>query len=256
MLVKNEIIKINKCSIALGGLSEIGVDKKVNQDAFRIGVDEDKELAYIIVADGLGSCKYSDQGATKIADILERWLLSKLPEYAFLSDNVANIMTKRIVETWNAAYDIDEINDFDTTVHLAVFYKGSLLIGGIGDGMALISYDELVCKDNIDDKNLFSNVTNSMCSLNVLELLDFEVIPESSYSDKAIVILSTDGIADDLIPEKKLTLPAYFQEVLEKQGIEALQDELKEWIEDWETESHSDDKTICYLAIEKERRHE
>lgn len=256
MKLEKQTLNNTSEKIYLGGLSKIGVDKRVNQDAFRIGTDSGNNLAYVIVADGLGSCKYSDIGAAKIVDIIENWLLIKLPEYAFLSVNVANIMAKRMVEEWNASYGIDEIYDYDTTVHLAVFYKGCLLIGGIGDGMALVSYDDLVCKDHIDVKNLFSNVTNSMCSLSVNELLDFEIIPETSYKKKAIMILSTDGITDDLIPEKKLTLPDYFQKVLNEKGIDALQDELKEWIEDWETESHSDDKTICYLAIEKERQHE
>ena len=137
---------------------------------------------------------------------------------------------------------------------MAVFYKGSLLVGGIGDGMALISFDDKICKDTIDTKNLFSNVTNSMCSLNANELLEYEVIKDSEFNEKAVMILSTDGIADDLIPEKKLTLPSYFEKVINAEGLDALQNELQEWIEDWETESHSDDKTLCYLVIEKEKK--
>ena len=155
-------------------------------------------------------------------------------------------------EEWNLSYEVDAIYDYDTTVHLAVFYKGSILVGGIGDGMILVDYDDLVCKDYIDDGNLFSNVTNSMCSLNVNELLGFEIISIDSYKEYVSIIISTDGIADDLIPEKKLTLPGYFRETIDKNGLDNLQSELQDWISDWETESHSDDKTLCYLAIEKE----
>lgn len=251
MKQENNQIIIGDCQISIGGITEIGVDKQVNQDAYRIRADAEKQLAYIIVADGLGSCKFSDKGSEKIADIIEKWILDKLPGYAFLSDNVANIMAKKIVSEWNATYDLDEIYDYDTTVHLAVFYRGSILVGGIGDGMALLSYDKLVCKDHIDEKNLFSNVTNSMCSMDVMELLDFEIIPADFYENQAIVILATDGIADDLIPEKKLTLLEYFQKVLSEDGIKNLQEELEEWISDWATENHSDDKTLCYLAIKK-----
>lgn len=252
MNMKQMELHINGYKIYMGGLSEIGKYKKVNQDAFLIGGDETKELAYIIVADGLGSCVNSAQGAKRVTNIIEKWLLEKLPKYAFISDNVANILAKRLVEEWNASYEFDEIFTYDTTVHMAVLYKSSLLVGGIGDGMALVSYDDLVCKEQIEDKELFGNVTNSMCSMNVKELLDFEVIPTTEFNNQAVLILSTDGIADDLIPEKKLTLPAYFFEVLSKHGIETMQAELKEWIEGWETENHSDDKTICYLVVEKE----
>lgn len=245
-------ISIGSNKVFLGGLSEKGVDKQKNQDSYRIGVDEDRELAYIIVADGLGSCKYSDQGSARITEIVENWIINKLPDYLFLSDNVANILAKRMVEEWNESYEMGAIYDYDTTVHIAVFYKGSILIGGIGDGMVLVDYDDLVCKDYIDDGNLFSNVTNSMCSLNVNELLGFEIIPAGAYRDHVVIIVSTDGIADDLIPEKKLTLPGYFRDTIDKNGLDALQDELQDWILNWETESHSDDKTLCYLATEKE----
>lgn len=252
MIQDKKGVKIGPHRIYIGGLSEKGIDKQKNQDAFRIGVDENHELAYIIVADGLGSCKHSDQGSSRIAEIVEGWVINKLPGYTHLSDNVANILAKRMVEEWNLSYEVDAIYDYDTTVHLAVFYKGSILVGGIGDGMILVDYDDLVCKDYIDEGNLFSNVTNSMCSLSVNELLGFEIISTDSYKEHASIIISTDGIADDLIPEKKLTLPGYFRETIDKNGLDNLQSELQDWISDWETESHSDDKTLCYLAIEKE----
>ena len=237
--------------ITVGGLSQIGVDKSVNQDAFSIGGIPEKNLAYIIVADGLGSCKYSDRGSAKIVEIVENWFLEKLPEYSSMSNNVANILAKRMVQEWNASYDLEEITDYDSTVHFAVFYNGSLLIGGVGDGMALLSYDTLVCKDTVSRDDLFSNVTNSMCSINVSDLLSTEVVDKDCIKNDAVMILATDGIADDLIPEKKLTLPGYFQEIIENDGVMALQSELEEWIGDWATENHSDDKTICYMSIEK-----
>ena len=99
---------------------------------------------------------------------------------------------------------------------------------------------------------LFSNVTKSICSLNAGELLNFEIFSQEQILSSAIVIISTDGITDDLIPEKKLTLPGYFETVLDKVGIEALQNELTDWILDWETENHSDDKTLCYMAVSRE----
>ncbi|WP_026527782.1 protein phosphatase 2C domain-containing protein [Butyrivibrio sp. VCD2006] len=244
-------VALGDYQIDIGGLSQIGVYKKVNQDAFAIGVVPEKQLAYVIVADGLGSCKHSDKGSARIVEIVENWIVYKLPEYAFMSNNVANILAKRMVQEWNASYDVEEISDYDSTVHFAVFYNGSLLIGGVGDGMALLSYDSFVCKDIVSGDDLFSNVTNSMCSINISELLSTEVVDKDNIKSKAIMILATDGIADDLIPEKKLTLPGYFQETIENDGVKALQNELEEWIGDWATENHSDDKTICYLSIEK-----
>ena len=71
-------LEIKNCIVTAGAVSEKGVDKNINQDAFRIGYDEQKCLMYIIVADGLGSCKYSDQGSVRIIDIIEKWILNIL----------------------------------------------------------------------------------------------------------------------------------------------------------------------------------
>ena len=251
MTQNNTSIFIDNIKIFIGGVSVKGIEKTINQDSYRIGGNSENELAYIIVADGLGSCKSSDQGSERIVQIVENWILNKLPDYAFLSDNVANILSKRMFEEWNSSFD-GSMHDFDTTVHVALYYKGSILIGGIGDGMLLFEYDDIECRDFIDDKNLFSNITNSMCSLNADELMDFQVISSDYCKNHATVIISTDGIADDLIPEKKNTLPEYFKHTLDTDGMDSLQNELQDWIINWRTDAHSDDKTLCYLVIEKD----
>lgn len=249
---KDEVVLGSGYHIYLGGFSEIGIDKKLNQDAIKIGSISEKEMAYILVADGLGSCKKSDEGSAKVIELAEEWIKNKLPMYSTLSNSIANIFMKKLVEAWNTVYDMDEKYDYDTTVHFSVFYKGNVLVGGIGDGMVLVAYDDLVCKDYIDTTDLFSNVTNSMCSMNVSEFMTGEVIEKSEYHKGLQVIISTDGISDDLIPEKKLTLPEYFRTVVKESGVDVLQTEIVDWIQDWETDGHSDDKSLCYMIIEKE----
>ena len=249
---KEEIILKSGYHIYMGGFSEIGVDKDKNQDAIKIGNIVNKEIAYILVADGLGSCRMSDVGADKIIELAEEWIINRLPMYSILSNSVANIFMKKLIEAWNMVYDVTEKYDYDTTLHFSVFYKGNVLVGGIGDGMVLLSYDDLVCKDYIDNTGSFSNVTNSMCSNDVWELMTGEIIENSGYNTEMQIIISTDGIADDLIPEKKLTLTEYFKSLIHENGVESLQTEIIDWIQDWRTEGHSDDKSLCYMIIEKE----
>lgn len=243
MRSQHSVSDINGLRMYLGGVSDMGKDKVINQDTFKVGSVPEKDIAYIIVADGLGSCKYSNQGAERITEIIEKWVVNQLPQYGCLSENVGNILIKRVVEGWKAAYDYDIAHDYDTTVNFAVYYKKQLLVGGIGDGMLIVETDGVNCKDYVKEKNLFSNITDSMCSIDIEELLQFNIVP---INEKAEIIVSTDGIADDLIPKRKYTLPDYFAETILEQGIEALQNEIVEWICDWETDGHSDDKTICY----------
>lgn len=243
---------LGKDIVSVGGLSEKGVSKPFNQDAFRVGVSEKYGLAYIITADGLGSCKHSDQGAYTIVTIIERWISTNIPEYSALNDFVVKGLIRGLLLEWKSSYEAEEIFDYDTTVHVAVYYRGRILIGGIGDGMVLIKMNDQICKDTVNKDSMFSNVTESICSVNAHELLKFEIYTVEDIDSTAIVIISTDGISDDLIPEKKLTLPGYFEETLKREGITALQDELTDWIMNWETEGHSDDKTLCYMIVCRE----
>jgi len=245
-------IENNKCY--LGSFSVIGKDKAINQDDCLIGCSEEKGLAYIFVADGLGSCKYSDQGSKRINAIAENWVLNELPKYRDLTDSVANIFYKKLVDAWEDSFlKTEKYYDYDTTFHAAVYYRDAIMIGGIGDGMAVISIEGDNPTDVIDASDLFSNVTNSMCTLDVRDKIGGYTFKFSSDKAYAAIILSSDGIADDLIPEKKLTLPEYFYSTINDSGVAALQSEIEEWLTDWQTEGHSDDKTIAYMIIEKER---
>ena len=107
----NKEISIGGYHIFMGGVTQKGVDKVINQDAFLLGNNEERN---------------SDKGSKRVSEIVESWLLNQLPRYAYLSDNIANILAKRLVEEWNASYEVDEISSYDTTVHMAVFYKGSI----------------------------------------------------------------------------------------------------------------------------------
>ncbi len=244
-------IEANKCY--LGSFSVIGKDKVINQDSCTIGCSEENGIAYIFVADGLGSCKYSDQGSKRVNDIAETWVINELPKYKELTDSVANIFYKKLIDAWeDSVLTTEKYYEYDTTFHAAIYYRGSFLVGGVGDGMAVIAIDGEMPTDVIESRDLFSNVTNSMCTLDVRNIIGGHTFKVASDKAYVAVILSSDGISDNLIPEKKLTLPTYFYDSIEEHGINALQTEIEEWLTDWQTEGHSDDKTIAYMILEKE----
>lgn len=244
-------IEKNRCF--LGSFTVIGKDKVTNQDNCLVGCSEQYGIAYIFVADGLGSCQYSDQGSKRVNEIAEAWVLNELPKYRELTDSVANIFYKKLVDAWEDSFlSTESYYEYDTTFHAAIYYRDAIMIGGIGDGMAVIEMDGTNPIDLVEAGDLFSNVTNSMCSLDVRNLIGGQTFRMAANASFSAVILSSDGIADDIIPEKKLTLPEYFYSVISEKGINALQTEIEEWLDDWQTEGHSDDKTIAYMIIERE----
>ncbi len=247
-------IDFGNYKISLGGTSHIGIDKNKNQDSYLFEILPENECTYLIVADGLGSCSKSDEGSKKICEIIRAWINEELFKYERLSDSVANIFKKHVIEAWKDAYSMDEISQYDTTMHTALWYKNELLVGGIGDGMLLVRSGEILAKDYIDSEKFFSNITNSMCSIDVYEQMNFEVLSKELTDGDSMVIMATDGIADDLVPEKKLSLLDYFQETIKTSGVENLHKELVEWIDEWDTDGHSDDKTIAYMLVQRDAK--
>ena len=237
-------------SVFLGGYSEQGHDKAINQDAFRFKRIAEKNLAYIIVADGLGSCAHSDEGADTVTRIVEQWIKEDLGQYGVLSESIGNILARHVIDNWRKIYSEQIRIEYDTTVHFAIWLKDKVMVGGVGDGMLLVEQNGY-CGDYVSKGNFFSNVTNSMCSENIDELFSTEVIEKSG--DDLGIIIATDGIADDILSEKKVELPAYFRDIIQSQNQMALNAEIEDWLENWETEGHCDDKTICYLIASGEK---
>lgn len=235
----------------LSGASVKGINKEENQDDFEVGYFKEGQAAYIVVADGLGSCKYSSEGAKLVTKLVADWVKNDLLKYDKLSDSVNNIFNKRLLERWRKELEDKNIYEFDTTVHYAIYYKDSVLVGGIGDGMAIATIDNFEGCNYISEKGYFGNVTNSIASDEAITLFEDEIINVSNVKDKLVVVLATDGITEDIIPEKRYTLPGYFYESLCERGIDSLKNEIIEWISNWKTTGHSDDKTICIMIIDK-----
>lgn len=61
------------------------------------------------------------------------------------------------------------------------------------------------------------------------------------------VVLCTDGISDDLLPEKKMIFTKELYSTYANMESEERKRDLKRWLNEWPVPGHSDDKTIASL---------
>lgn len=250
--VKSNYIVGKDNEIILNGISVIGERNKKcntpNQDAFGIKLSD--KVALIAVADGLGSCKNSNIGSEYAVECITELMENDLEKYKVVSDEMLMILNNKLIDRWRYELSQDNYLTYDTTILYAIYIGDTLIVGGIGDGMILCLYDDKTY-DLSWDKNEFSNRTVSMGARNSKELIRSKIIPLFKKSFPVTVILMTDGISDDLKEKSKQELPKYIQLKLIEIGIEQLQSELIDWILNWKTQGHTDDRTLCMLNIDK-----
>lgn len=239
-------------NIILSGISVIGErnkkDENHNQDSYKIKLLESSAL--ISVADGLGSCKNSNIGSKYAVECIAQWVETDLPKYQKISNEMLVILNNKLIDRWRFKLAEFDYQTYDTTLLYAIYIDNNLIVGGIGDGMILCFYDGKTY-DLSWRKNEFSNRTVSMGTRNAKDLIRSEIIPICDGTFPVTVLLMTDGISDDLNENRKEELPKYLNSRLNEVGVNMVQNELCDWIFNWKTQGHTDDRTLCMMNINK-----
>ena len=196
----------------------------------------------LVVSDGLGSKAHSDHGS-KIACLA---VFEAAKSYQNNPDaNIIDIL-RLIHANWLVKIAPFTPSECSATCLFAIQFEGVVTLGRLGDGMIAafgeVEGNDLILSDNKQDS--FSNYTNSLQQ--EFSPNNWEIVTIKSAECKAIV-LCTDGISDDLLPEKQIM---FAQEVYstysDLKSEERIQD-LKRWLNDWPVPGHTDDKTIACL---------
>ena len=165
-----------------------GNNKVENQDRYSI-IDR-KDYTLIIVADGLGSSRYSFRGAKLVCNIVAKYVHdSYCNGLDYLESTIDNVIT-----IWNREVSLlGPVDDFNTTCSFILIDKNehSYLSGKIGDSIIVTiadskSYVQFESKD-------FLNETRCLGSSN----LKFEC-HRGNYYNKICFLLATDGICDEM----------------------------------------------------------
>jgi serine/threonine protein phosphatase PrpC len=155
-------------------------------------------------------------------------------------------MLRLIYANWQINTAPFEINDCLTTCLFVIRMHGMCHIGQLGDGMIVVcgetKAESLLIKDEKEDS--FSNVTQSLGLTHTPEEWRTHVIPE--HRCKAVVLCS-DGISDDLRPEKQIDFAESVWQEYSSVSYQNRTWSVNSWLKNWPVPFHSDDKTIACL---------
>jgi len=199
----------------------------------------------VVVSDGLGSKPHSDHGSK--AACLAVFEAAK----SYQNNQQANIadILRLIHASWLVKVAPFSASDCSATCLFAMQIGKIITLGRLGDGMITVygesAEDSFILSDNKQES--FSNYTYSLYK--EFKLDQWETATIDSSKCKA-VMLCTDGISDDLLPEKKM----FFVEALYSDYTDLVPEErkrdLRRWLNDWPVPGHTDDKTIaCLLKL-------
>ena len=203
----------------------------------------------LVVSDGLGSKPHSDHGSKAACQaVLEA-------AKCFQNNQDANLVDilRLIHASWLVKVAPFSPSDCSATCLFAIQIKGKITLGRLGDGMVAVhgesEKDCLILSD--DKRDSFSNFTNSLHQ--DFKSGQWETYTIESRKCKAIV-LCTDGISDDLLPERELDFVKEF--AYEYSNIHPLKRnyQLKNMLSNWPVPGHSDDKTIACLLKKEDSR--
>lgn len=208
------------------------LDGAPNQDA--LCVSGSRGGWCVAVADGLGSRPLSHIGSQKAVQLFRQ--LARQRQGTPLGEVVPALR-----DAWLAHFG-DRYRAYETTCLWAkVDASGQGAAGQVGDGLLLVR-NQGVFQVLTDQRQGFGNQTNTLvqsgtqgCYSTVLEL--------SQPGDG--VLLMTDGISDDLIPEQ---LEPFFDAIYQRQ-LRCSKRRMRHWLtrelHSWSTPRHGDDKSIA-----------
>lgn len=211
-----------------------------NQDSWM--VRRYKWGSVIVVSDGLGSRVHSDHGskAACLAVFEAAKSFHKCP-HAKMPDILRLIHANWLVKI--APYSS---SDCLATCLFAIQIEGFITLGRLGDGMIIAlgetEENHLILEDNKQDS--FSNRTNSLQQEFKSDQWEIATIESAACN---AVVLCTDGISDDLLPEKQLAFAQELYLTYVDLEVETRKKDIKRWLNEWPVPGHSDDKTLACL---------
>lgn len=200
----------------------------------------------VAISDGLGSKPLSHHGSREACNAV----ITSAKEYSKNPNGSLKDILRLIQANWLFSIGPHSADECSATCLFVIRCQSTLLLGRLGDGMiaAIDAHknEHLLLAD--DKADSFSNIT--VCLSSRFRFADWEIIQLPADSFKAIV-LCTDGIADDLIPDRMKAFALDIYDSYKNKNKRSISLYTRRWMRNWPVKGHSDDKTIACLFRER-----
>lgn len=211
-----------------------------NEDAWLHAQGHFGSLA--VVCDGLGSRPNARAGAraacAAVKEAVSRWSKADNAPLSYLSHLVEVLWRLRLHPT--------KPDSAATTCLLALTtLEGKCIVGGVGDGLALVrtGTDLRVIVGNRGED--FGNETQGLGASKGPRAWTLQELPPTDA--ERLVVLATDGVADDLIPEQLDGFLDWLIGSFEPLTPQERHNRLAAMLRAWPTPGHLDDKTLAVI---------
>jgi serine/threonine protein phosphatase PrpC len=214
-------------------------DGQPNQDAWVRRLSADRVLA--VVCDGLGSRSHSAVGSRAaclaVADAVRHW--------SEVKDAPPALLLRLIHTLWNLRVHQTGREESATTCLFAVVMRdGRLLLAQLGDGLIMLKTPSGTTTLE-PPLERFGNTTTGLGI--AADVREWRLHIEPNFAGAAMILLATDGVADDLVPEKRAEFLDFLIAQYGARPAAARRRGLKKILCDWPTPQHRDDKTLVVL---------
>lgn len=214
-------------------------DGRPNQDAWLSRCAHGAALA--VVCDGLGSRPHSAVGARAgcraVSDAVGHW--------ADIPDAPPDLLLRLVHALWNLRVYETGRDESATTCLFAVATKdGRLLLAQLGDGLVMLK----TSKGTITLEPPTERFGNATTGLGIAsDVREWRFHLEPHFTGAASILLVTDGVADDLLPEKRADFLEFLVTNYGSRPTTARNRSIAKQLRDWPTPRHRDDKTVAVL---------
>jgi serine/threonine protein phosphatase PrpC len=211
-----------------------------NQDAWAVARVRDSLVA--VVCDGLGSRANSHVGAREAC----RSVIAASRLWLAQPDLPVELLLRTIHDLWAMRTHAVGAAQCATTCLLAITgHDGGVTAAQLGDGLIASICETVESATTLGDReDGFGNQTTGLGVATSLSEWRWKKI--ESPAPRA-VLLATDGIADDLRPEKTADFVRHVRDQHSSMPRNQSQRHLRKDLDDWPVPKHGDDKTLVLL---------
>ncbi|MEB9458417.1 PP2C family serine/threonine-protein phosphatase [Bacillus anthracis] len=214
-----------------------------NQDAFFIQSYGFGKV--FVVADGVGSKPYADIGSRAVV----KAVLNGVKLWQGQEGATPKQLLQIIHALWELYIQPYEREHCATTCLFGVYlYGGQLILAQVGDGIIMfLRKDELIVLSEKEDD--FLNTTKPIHK--VRSYSEWSVQQFDVRNDSFMLLLGTDGVAEDIIEEERSAFMRYLcVKIAQKSTLKKRNTIIKKMLKHWGNRYNTDDKTLIIFNRE------